>query len=260
VKVLMLGDVVGRPGRAALKKRLPALREEFGPDLVVANAENASGGLGLSAKNARELLALGLDAMTTGNHVWKFRDLYNVLNTEPRLLRPANYPPGAPGRGAGVFTTASGVRVGVLNLLGRTYMPPVDCPFRAADELLEGLAGGADVIVADFHAEATSEKAAMAHHLAGRAALLAGTHTHVQTSDARVLPGGLAFITDLGMCGPTDSCLGMKAEPIVGMFLSGLPTRFEVSGGPARVQGALAEIDETTGRALAVRAIDLPGE
>lgn len=260
MKILFLGDIVGRPGRKIVRERLPRLREALALDMVLANGENASGGLGLSAKNARELLNSGVDVLTSGNHVWKFPDVGALLRNEPRVLRPANYPPGAPGSGLGVYELPGLPPVAVLNLLGRTFMPPVDCPFRAAEALLAGLPDEVRVRVVDFHAEATSEKIALGWHLdertSGRVGALAGTHTHVQTNDARVLPGGMAYVTDLGMCGPRDGCLGMKSGPIVQRFLNGLPAKFEVAGGVAVLQGALFDIDESTGRARSVRLVN----
>lgn len=260
MKILMLGDIMGRPGRIALRERLPLLRERHAPDFVVANAENASGGVGLSTKTSKELLGRGLDVLTSGNHIWKFRDIYNHLNAEPRLLRPANYPDGAPGRGWGVFQ-AGEVRVGVINLQGRTYMQPIDCPFRAVEAILaemEAMDGGRpQVILVDFHAEATSEKTAMGWFLEGKVSAVAGTHTHIQTSDARVLPRGTAYVTDLGMCGPVDSCLGMKPGPILDRFVTGLPSRFEVAGGRVAVQGIALDVDERTGKARSVELIDV---
>ncbi len=256
MKIIFLGDVVGRPGRRVVRDRLPQLRKQFAPDMIVANGENASGGLGLSSKSARELLGAGIDVLTTGNHIWKFREVYNFLATEPSVLRPDNYPKGAPGRGWGIFQVGK-VRVAVVNIQGRTYMQPIDCPFKAIDRILEELEGKADVILVDFHAEATSEKTAMGWHLAGRVTALLGTHTHVQTSDARVLLGGTAYVTDLGMCGPVDSCLGMKPGPILERFISGLPARFEVAGGRLAVQGVVLEVDESAGRARTIELIDV---
>jgi len=253
MKILFLGDIVGRPGRKLVKERLCSLRERLELDLVLANGENASGGLGLSSKNARELLNAGIDVLTSGNHIWKFKDVGSLLRTEPRVLRPANYPPGAPGTGVGVYRVRDLPPVAVLNLQGRTFMPAIDCPFRAADQLLAGLPEDVLVRVVDLHAEATSEKISMGWHLDGRVSALAGTHTHVQTNDARVLPGGTAYITDLGMCGPRDGCLGMKPGPIVQKFLNGLPLRFEVAGGVSVLQGAFFDIDESSGRARSVR-------
>ncbi len=252
MNILFLGDIVGRPGRTAVMARVPSLREEFSADLVIANGENASGGLGITAKVAGELLASGIDVLTMGNHVWRYRDVYGLLSREERILRPGNQPVGSPGRGAGVYE-AAGARVGVVNLQGRTFMQPIDCPFAKADELLAGLENEADVVLVDFHAEATSEKAAMGWHLDGRASALVGTHTHVQTSDGRVLPGGLGFLTDAGMCGPRDGCLGMKADPIIKRYMTGLPERFEVAGGVVVLQGALFQLDPSTGRAVSVQ-------
>ena len=255
MRILFLGDIVGRPGRAAVKKRLAALRADCAADVVLANGENASGGIGLSAKNARELLHLGIDALTGGNHTFKCPDLHPLLDAEPRLLRPANLPPGAPGAGLRVLRLPGLAPLAVLNLQGRTFMAPADCPFRTADALLAALAeSDPDVrcIVADFHAEATSEKQALGWHLDGRVSAVLGTHTHVQTSDARVLPGGTAYLTDLGMCGPRDGCLGMKRAPILRLFLTGLPARFEPATGPCVLQGACFELDESSGRAVSV--------
>ncbi len=254
MKILFLGDIVGRPGRRVVKDRLPQLWEQFAPDMIVANGENASAGLGLSPKSACELLDAGIDVLTTGNHIWKFREVYNFLTTETRVLRPENYPQGAPGRGWGIFQVGK-VRVGVVNIQGRTYMQPIDCPFKVIDRVLAELEGKTDVILVDFHAEATSEKTAMGWHLAGRVTALLGTHTHIQTSDARILPGGTAYVTDLGMCGPVDSCLGMKPGPILDRFISGLPTRFEVAGGRVAVQGVVLDVDK--GRASSIELIDI---
>lgn len=260
MQILFLGDIVGRPGRKMVKERLSRLRESLGVDLVIANGENASGGLGLSTKGARELLGAGVDVITSGNHVWKFKDVGSLLRSEPRVLRPANYPPGVPGAGVGVYEFPGLPPVAVLNLQGRVFMPPVDCPFRGVDALLAELPDEVRVRVLDFHAEATSEKIGLAWHLdgrtAGRVSAMAGTHTHVQTNDARVLPGGMGYVTDLGMCGPRDGCLGMKQAPIVQRFLNGLPVKFEVAGGVTVLQGALFDIDETTGRARSVRLVN----
>lgn len=249
MKILMLGDIIGRPGRRAVASRLGEVRAETGADLVIANGENASGGIGLSSKNARKLLNDGVDAITTGNHIWKFRDMHSLLGREPRLVRPANYPAEAPGKGLTVIRKDGLPPVGVLNLQGRTFMHPVDCPFKAADRELEQLPEDVRIVVCDFHAEATGEKQALAWYLDGRLTALAGTHTHVQTSDARVLPQGTGYITDLGLCGPWDSCLGMDPGPVITRFVSGLPQRFVPAAGPVVLQGALFDIDETSGKA-----------
>lgn len=249
MRILFLGDIVGRPGREAVAKALPRLKTALDLDLVVANGENASGGVGLNARNAAELLAAGCDVLTSGNHIWKHKDIHSALAREERLVRPGNYPPGAPGRGLTVIRTKSGVPVAVLNLLGRTYLENVDCPFRGADALLAEVPEDVVVRLVDFHAEATSEKIALGYYLDGRVSAVIGTHTHVQTNDARVLAGGAACLTDAGMCGPTDSILGMRAETIVQRFVTALPARFEVAEGPVLLHGALIDVDEATGRA-----------
>ncbi len=253
MNILLLGDIVGRPGRAALAAYLPRLRQQLGLDLVIANAENASGGIGLNARAAKELLNLPIDVLTSGNHIWKHRDIYNVLQDTPRLLRPANYPPGAPGTGLGLYRTPAGVPYAVVNLLGRTYMEAVDCPFQSAETLLGQIPQDVVVRLVDFHAEATSEKKAMGFYLDGRVSVVAGTHTHVQTNDACVLPKGTAYLTDLGMCGPAQSVLGMDPDVILKRFLGRLPVRFEVARSPARLEGALCEVDAATGRAVGIR-------
>ncbi len=256
MRILYLGDIMGRPGRSAVKKHLPGIREAEGLDLVLANAENASGGLGLTAEGAGELFSAGLDGLSSGNHIWKFRDMPSYMQREPRLIRPANYPPGLPGRGWTVVRKPGLPPVALINLMGRTYMQAIDCPFRAADAILAQLdAEHPDVVIRllDFHAEATSEKAALSWHLDGRISAVLGTHTHVQTADARLLKHGTAFMTDLGMCGPTDSCLGMSIQPILRKFLTAAPERFEVADGPVALTGAILDIDDTTGQALAIR-------
>lgn len=253
MNILFLGDIIGRPGRKALADSLKSLRQKLALDLVLANAENASGGIGLNSRAARELLCLPLDVLTSGNHIWKHKDIFAYFNETDRLLRPANYPAGAPGSGLGVYQTADGTPYAVLNLMGRTYMDAADCPFQVADSLLATLPGDVRVRLVDFHAEATSEKKAMGHFLDGRVSAVLGTHTHVQTNDPRVLPKGTAYLTDLGMCGPVESIIGMESQAIVGRFLSRLPVRFEVAKGPVRLEGALCEIDAATGRAVSIR-------
>jgi len=255
VNVLFLGDIVGRPGRIAVARALPRLRQDspLGPvDLVVANGENASGGLGLTVKSARELLAAGVDVLTSGNHIWKHREIYDYLNQERRLLRPANYPEGAPGGGMAVITLENGHRIAILNLLGRTFLEEVDCPFRTADALLSSIPDDVQSIIVDFHAEATSEKVAMAYYLDGRVGAVLGTHTHIQTSDARILAKGTAAITDVGMCGVQDSVLGMDAQIIVQRFLTRLPTRFQLAEGKAELRGAVVRLNPATGLAEAI--------
>lgn len=251
MRLLFLGDVVGKPGRRLVRHALPELRETLALDLVIANAENASGGLGVTPKSAQNLLNSGVDMLTSGNHVWRYKDIYSYLEQETRMLRPGNYPEGAPGAGARVYTTAGGVKYAVLNLLGRTYMQPVDCPFKMADTLLAELPEDVKIRIVDFHAEATSEKIALAYYLDGKVSAVVGTHTHVQTNDARVLENGAAAITDVGMCGIMHSILGMDVDIIVDKFVNGLPKRFDLAKkGPTALHGALMDFDETTGRAL----------
>ncbi len=260
MRILMLGDIFGQPGRAALKKHLPALRQGLAVDLVIANAENASGGVGLTLESMRELLALDIDVLTSGNHIWRHKDIFNALDKEPRLLRPANYPPGAPGRGLGIFTLPDGRKVAVLNLLGRAFMEPVDCPFRAAEDLLTQIPPEVKVRVVDFHAEATSEKRAMGFFLDGKVSLVAGTHTHVQTNDPQILPEGAGYLTDLGMCGVAASVIGMDPKISVGRFLTALPAGFKPAKGQARINGLLAEIDDDGGNALSLELVNVPAD
>ncbi|MEG6505495.1 TIGR00282 family metallophosphoesterase [Nitratidesulfovibrio sp. 1201_IL3209] len=269
MRILFFGDIVGKSGRQVLKELLPALRREHAADVVVANGENASGGIGLTAETLRELLGMGIDILTTGNHVWKHRDLYGPLDKEPRLLRPANYPAGAPGRGLGVYDLPGGHRLAVLNLCGTTYMDPLDCPFRTAETLLarlEAEEGAPAVRLVDFHAEATSEKKALGWFLDGRVSAVIGTHTHVQTADAMLLPGGTAYLTDAGMCGVEASVLGMDHKVIVDRFLTRLPQRFRPATGRGSLNGVLLDVDAATGRARSIRALrvacpaaELPG-
>lgn len=250
-RALLLGDIVGRPGRQALAERLPGLRERLALDLVIANGENAAGGIGLTPPTYREIRASGVDIVTSGNHIWRYADLYPSLNKEANLLRPANMPPGTPGRGHTTLTLPCGVRIAVINLQGRTFMAAVDCPFRAVEAILERLPEDIDFCFVDFHAEATSEKRAMAFFLDSKVSCLVGTHTHVQTADACILPNGTAYISDLGMCGAErSSVLGMEPEPVLRRFLHQLPSRFTPAAGPAGLNGLLVDLDRRTGLAL----------
>ncbi len=249
MRILFVGDVHGRPGRRILTARLPALRRLHGADLVIANGENAAGGSGINAAVAEELFAAGVDVITGGNHTWQIREAYELLDSDPRILRPANYPPGVPGRGSAVVTTRSGRTAGVVNLMGRVFMGELDDPFRAARAEADRLRERTPVIVVDFHAEATSEKQALAWYLDGRVSAVVGTHTHVQTADERILPGGTAYITDVGMTGPRDGIIGMDRSRILERFLTQLPVRFEVAGGPAQLNAVVVDVDEATGRA-----------
>jgi hypothetical protein len=255
LKLVYFGDVVGKPGRQALARRARAIAEEEKAGFVVANCENVAGGMGVDPGTARELLATGVDVLTSGNHVWQKREIYPLLDSSDRLLRPANFAPGVPGRGFGVYATGSGPPVAVVNLIGRVFMAPADCPFRAADEVLARIGDRAKVILVDMHAEATSEKNGMGRYLDGRVSAVIGSHTHVQTADEGVLPGGTAYITDTGMCGPTESVIGMRVDQVVKRFLDQMPVRFEVGKGPAIVQGVVLDVDEATGRARSIRRI-----
>ncbi len=255
MKILFIGDVVGRPGRVALASRLDRLVDRNNIDLVVVNGENAAAGFGLTADLAREFYDLGVDVLTSGNHIWDKREIYDYLDSQKRLLRPANYPAGLPGRGHGVFSTSAGIKVGIINLEGRVFMNNLECPFRTADALVDELRQQTPVILVDFHAEATSEKAALGCYLDGRVSALVGTHTHVQTADERILPAGTAYITDVGMTGSRDSVIGIRKELAVEKFLSLLPVRFEVAKKDATVCGVVLTIDEETGRATAIERV-----
>jgi metallophosphoesterase (TIGR00282 family) len=257
VKLLLVGDVVGKAGRRGLARTLPALVGSEEIDLVVANGENAAGGLGITGRTAGEIFKAGVDFITTGNHVWKKKEILEYLDTEPRIVRPANFPPGAPGRGSALVETRGGVPVGIINLQGRVFMEPIDCPFRVALTELERLKALARIIIVDFHAEATSEKMAMGWFLDGKVSAVLGTHTHVQTADERILPGGTAYITDAGMTGATESVIGMKRQAVIKRFLSGLPQPFEVATRGVELQGVLLEIQED-GRAGAIRRVRRP--
>lgn len=256
LKILVVGDVFGNPGRRFLRVVLPPLRREVGADMVIVNGENAAGGMGITEKTAKEVFAAGADVITTGNHVWKYRkEIVPALINEPRLLRPANYPEGTPGSGHYVHDLGGGLKVAVLNLCGRTFMEPLECPFRTADLLVEELRRETPIIVVDFHAEATSEKQAMGWYLAGRVTAVLGTHTHVQTADERILPGGTAYITDIGMTGPRDGVIGMRRDRIIERFVTQLPVRFEVADGPSMLNAVLVEVDPGTGKALGIKRI-----
>ena len=253
----MVGDVFGAPGRAALQKLLPKLRQQHAIDLAVVNVENAAGGSGVMPAMIREFLDAGADVLTSGNHIFKKKEILPVIAKENLLLRPANYPAGAPGSGF-VTVKAGPHRVAVLNLMGRVFMEPIDCPFRKADEIVPQLAREARVILVDMHAEATSESVAMGWYLDGRVSAVVGTHRHVQTADERVLPGGTAYITDLGMTGPIDGVIGVDRASILERFLSQMPMRFEPAKGPAALRGAVITLDPETGRAASIHRVDVP--
>jgi len=256
MNILFLGDVVGKPGRKALRSLLPRLIHREAASFVVANCENASGGTGVRPESARELLDAGVDLLTSGNHIWRHKEIVDFLDREQRLLRPANFPPGTPGEGWAQMMTSDGISVGVINLLGRVFMLGVDCPFQAVERILAELNPRTRVILVDMHAETTSEKGAMAWALDGRVSAVVGTHTHVQTADDRVLPGGTAFLSDAGMCGPINSVIGIRPELAVRRFRTQLPTRFEPASGAVTVQGVVITVDPETGRATAIRRIN----
>lgn len=255
---LLLGDIIGISGITALKQRLPGLKKDLGVDIVVANGENAAGGFGLSPETAIDIFASGVDVITSGNHIWQKRDLWPVLERDERILRPANYPPGAPGHGLW-RGDRGGKSFVVINLQGREHMYPIDCPFRTADALLSALEGD-PIIIVDFHAESTEEKEALGLYLDGRVACLVGTHTHVQTADERILPKGCAYLTDLGMVGPDDSVIGMKTDICVKRSLSQMPLKMEVEEGPARVCGLFVRFDTAMRKALAVERVNMAAE
>jgi len=258
MKILMVGDLVGSPGRKALARVVTLMRGAGKADFVVANAENAAGGKGLTGPVAEELFSAGVDVITLGDHAWDQKELRSYLEREPRVLRPLNFAPGCPGRGWVTVEARSGDRVTVVNAIGRVFMNPYDCPFRAIDTLLAGRDQLGRIILVDFHAEATSEKIIMGRYLDGRVSAVAGTHTHVQTSDERVLAGGTAYITDLGMTGPKDSALGRDLESVTSMILTGMPAKFKVAAEDVALEGALIDVDAKTGRARKIRRIREP--
>ncbi len=251
---MAIGDIVGQPGRRAFSILARDLIRAHQVDWTVVNCENAAAGFGATPEVVTELFCSGAQCLTSGNHIWKHRTIYATLEAEPRLLRPANYPSGAPGRGFGVYDAPGGY-VAVINLMGRHGFEGLDCPFRRFDEIHEEAAAASAVILVDFHAESTAEKAAFAHYVDGRASVVWGTHTHVQTADERILAGGTAFITDLGMTGPEDSVIGVAKEISIGRFRSALPARFDVAEGRALLCGVVAEVDGETGRAIRIRRI-----
>ena len=260
IKLLFIGDIIGRPGRRAVASLLPGLKTEHGFDLVIANGENAAGGFGITAKIADELFGLGIDVLTSGNHIWDQKEIEDYLRGDNRLLRPANYPVGDLGRGSLVLTLDQRpqVKIGVLNLAGRVFVGPADCPFRIGREIVEKLKAETDIVVVDFHAETTSEKNALAVYLDGQVSLFVGTHTHVQTADERILPQGTAYITDVGMVGGRNSIIGMNPERVIKKFLDGKPQRYEVEKSETWFSAVVAEIDEKSGVASSIRRLQLP--
>ncbi|MBI3047323.1 MAG: TIGR00282 family metallophosphoesterase [Acidobacteria bacterium] len=255
MNILFIGDIVGRPGRELVRKGLRALVEHHSVDLVIANVENAAAGFGLTKDLGDAILESGVDVMTSGNHIWDKKEVLEYIPLEPRLLRPANYPAGVPGRGTYVAQTGDGRAVGVINVMGRVFMMHIDDPFMVVLREIEAIRHRARVIIVDFHAEATSEKTAMGWHLDGKVTAVIGTHTHVQTADERVLPNGTAYLTDAGMTGPHDSIIGMEKEPTLARFLTAMPVKFEPAAGNPRLNGAVVEADDKTGRATRITRI-----
>jgi 2',3'-cyclic-nucleotide 2'-phosphodiesterase len=260
MRILILGDVMGRPARRAVRGLVPQLIKEEALNLVIANAENSAGGMGVDIKSARELLSAGVNVLTSGNHIWKKKEIYPYLDEHTQLVRPANFPTGAPGNGYCLWR-GNGFSALVLNVQGRVFMPNhVEDPFRSVDALIDQYKGHSPVVIVDMHAEATSEKNAMGWYLDGRVSVVFGTHTHVQTADERILPRGTAYITDVGMCGSFDSIIGMTREPVIRGFMTQLPRQFEVAEDNVVLQGILVEVNEASGKAHSIRRLRLPWE
>ncbi len=250
MKILAIGDIIGKPGRKAVKEILRDLRHEYSTDLIIGNGENAAGGLGLTPSTAEELFDSGIDVITTGNHIWAYKELIPYLDSEPALLRPLNYPPANPGRG---YLLKKNVLI--VNLVGRVFIGHSDCPFRVMDSLLAEFEHKSMPIIVDFHAEATSEKVAMGRYLDGRVSAVLGTHTHVGTIDAQILPGGTAYVTDIGMVGPIDSVIGDDPDAVINRFLTQIPSRLSVGKGKVNFDAILVEVDEKTGKATDIKRI-----
>jgi len=248
---------VGRPGRNILKENLKNIIEEYTVDFVIANGENAAGGNGITKKVAEELFETGVNFLTMGNHVWDNKDIFTFIDNEERIIRPLNYPPGTPGKGSKIIEIKNNLKIGIINISGRTYMQNLDCPFRTCIEEIEKISSITNIIIVDFHAEATSEKQAMGWYLDGKVSAVIGTHTHVQTADERILPGGTAYITDVGMTGAFNSILGVEVEGVIKKFITQLPARFDVAKGIAQLNSVLIEIEENTGRATSINRINL---
>ena len=255
MKIFFIGDIVGEPGRRAVKELLPRVRREHSPDLVIANGENSAGGSGITVSTAGEIFAAGADIITTGDHLWDQKEVITLLQNESRFLRPLNYPQGTPGQGSLIYQANNQAPVGILNLQGRTFMPDLDNPFICARAEVERLRRKTNIIFVDFHAEATSEKAALARMLDGQISALIGTHTHVQTADEQIFPGGTAFLSDAGFTGPHESVIGREMEPVIKRFLTLQPQRFAVAEKDIRLQGAVVEISDGTGKAISIQRI-----
>ena len=257
MRILFIGDIFGKPGREIVRRAVPALVERESLDFVIANVENSAAGFGVTGDIADTILSYGVDAMTTGNHVWDKKEVLDYIPRQPKLLRPANFPVGVPGRGSYVGQTRTGEPIGVINVMGRIFMQPLDDPFALVLKEIEAMRAKARVIFVDFHAEATSEKLAMGWHLDGRVTAVVGTHTHVQTADERILPKGTAYLTDAGMTGPHDSIIGVTTEIALSRFVTALPARFEAATGPGRLNGVIVTADQATGKATAIERLNL---
>ena len=258
MKIFFIGDIVGKPGRRAVRELLPSVVNGHAVDLVIANCENAAGGFGITREIVEELYGLHIDVLTSGNHVWDKKEAVDFIGDYETLIRPANYPEAAPGTGSALMPTAAGDYVGVINLVGRTFMQPLDCPFTAAREQIARLKARTNVIIVDMHAEATSEKRALGWYLDGEVSAVLGTHTHVQTADTEILPRSTAYISDAGMTGPFDSVIGIQKETVIKKFLNQLPAKFDVARGDIRLQGVVLDIDGQSGRAGAIERISIP--
>jgi hypothetical protein len=257
VKLLFIGDIIGKPGRQAISRELYRLVDRHMVDLVIANGENAAGGFGITEETANDLFKCGIHVLTSGNHIWDKKESFDFINREEKLLRPANYPEGTPGRGSAIFMTAGRAKVAVLNLEGRVFMNNLDCPFRTADREIERLRVETPIIFVDFHAEATSEKTSLGWYLDGRVSALIGTHTHIQTADERILPNGTAYLTDAGMTGGFDSVIGVKKEEAISKFLSQLPVKFDIAKNNMRLNGAVIVVDELSGKAVSIERVNI---
>src|SRR5688572_6909170 len=260
MRILFIGDIFGKPGREVARRAIPALVAERQLDLVIANVENSAAGFGVTGDIADTILGYGVDVMTTGNHVWDKKELLDYIPRQPKLLRPANYPSAVPGRGSYVARTRTGEPVGVINLMGRVFMTPLDDPFAVALREIEAVRAKARVVIVDFHAEATSEKVSMGWHLDGRVTAVFGTHTHVQTADERVLPKGTAYMTDVGMTGPHESVIGVTVEAALGRFLNAMPAKFEAASGPGRLNAVIVTADPATGKAVSLERLNLSAQ
>ena len=258
MRILFIGDIVGKPGRQAIHKVLEKVIADYGVEFTIANGENAAGGMGITPAIATEILDEGVDVLTSGNHIWAKKEILPFLNEEPRLLRPANYPPGVPGRGIGIYNVNNGEKVGVLNLEGRVFMKHLDCPFRVGEREVAVLRKETNIIIVDFHAEATSEKMAMGWFLSGKVSAVLGTHTHVQTSDERILNEGTAYITDVGMTGPLASVIGIRKEVALERLLTQIPWKFDVATEEIELQGVVVEVDSETGKSKNIQRIRVP--